>query len=276
MQGSPPCPGAQRRDPTPVQAPGDVCDAGTSTDLSGTLQSLISCFPNGLGEEVCPCALYNTCEASNHSTEAREVRHHSPRCRGISWVLPYPGLWLSPPCHNPPGSGTTRSPASPLLRGGATRSSLPHLSLATPTVLQPFHRRGTSQHGASVWDTGTYAAALLHPSSCALHQRYPQETGGETGLCSTAAVSPSQETASINRRHIHPLLTWGWPFPGWARAQATLLVSRQSQEGGQREAGMRCGRERAGETDRSFRTEVRPEVLWISPGCSGSGQRHGG
>lgn len=39
---------------------------------------------------------------------------------------------------------------------------------------------------------------------------------------------------------------------------------------------MRCGKERAEETDRSFRTEVRPEVLWISPGRSGSGQRHGG
>lgn len=119
--------GAQRRAPAPVQALGDGCDAGTSpTDLSGTLQSLISCFPNGLGEKVCPCALYNTCGASNHSKEAGEVWHRSPRCRSISWVLPYPWLWLSPPCHDPAGSATTRSPASPLLRGGATRSSLPH------------------------------------------------------------------------------------------------------------------------------------------------------
>lgn len=183
--------GAQRRAPAPVQALGDGCDAGTSpTDLSGTLQSLISCFPNGLGEKVCPCALYNTCGASNHSKEAGEVWHRSPRCRSISWVLPYPWLWLSPPCHDPAGSATTRSPASPLLRGGATRSSLPHLSLATPTVLQPFHRRSTSQHGASVWDTGTYAAALLHPSSCAPHQRYPQETGAGGQGCAARQLCP--------------------------------------------------------------------------------------
>lgn len=114
----------------------------------------------------------------------------------------------------------------------------------------------------------------------------PGDRGGGTGLCSTAAVSPSQETASINRRHIHPLLTWGWPFPGWARAQATLLVSRQSPVGGWRGAGrdeMRQGAGRGdgqviphggpagGALDQPRALWLWPETRWVISRCAVSG-----
>lgn len=58
------------------------------------------------------------------------------------------------------------------------------------------------QHRGSAQDAGTCTAAPLPPLSCALHPRSPGDGG--PGLCSTAAVPRSQETASINHWHIHP------------------------------------------------------------------------
>lgn len=134
----------------------------------------------------------------SHSKDAGEVW---PWHRGLSWVFStartLAGGVFSLPSHHPLGLGTTCSLTSVSLHYGATHSSSSHPSWEAPTVFQPFQ-----QHRGSAQDDGTCTAAPLPPLSCALHPRSPGDGG--PGLCSTAAVPRSQETASINHWHIHP------------------------------------------------------------------------
>lgn len=95
---------------------------------------------------------------------------------------------------HPPSS----SPSTTSLRAKALPSMEPACGAPVPT-----------------WLLFSIPPAALHGPTLCRASAIPPGDGG-LGLCGTAAVPLSRETASINRRHVHPLLTRGWPFPGWA------------------------------------------------------------
>ena len=142
-----------------------------------------------------------------------------------------------------------------------------------PPASAPRHIPAQSQHRGCQYLHGRSSPSLQLRSASAI----PPGDGGP-GLRSTAAVPPSWETASINRRHIHPSPDLGMAIPRLGLSPGNAAC-QPAEPGGRAEGGRgrtRCGKERAEEPGRSFCTEVWPGVLWISPGCSGSSQRHGG
>lgn len=149
------------------------------------------------------------------SPDSKDAGEVWPWHRGISWVfsiattLVHPQGVLCPPSHHPLGSGTKYSLLLP--RCTMEQHVYPHhihpgqhppsSSLSTTvSAPSPGHRYLHSCSSPSPW----LCSASVIPGR------------GGPGLCSTAAVPRSQETASINHRHIHPSPDPGMAIPGWA------------------------------------------------------------
>lgn len=198
-----------------------------------------------------PCT---RCGASTHSTQAGEVWHDSPSCRGLSCIFSYHDL----------GSVGRSSQASWPQPPGLRDNVLPGIS-------------STAQHSnmsilAAYSSSNTHGPPALPPSASGrsqcrghrfLHSHsspsfqlrsalvIPPGDGGDRAV-QHSSCAPSQETASINCRHIHPSADLGMAIP-W------LGLSPCSQswvKGRGRQWGTRCGRKAGGEPGRSFCTEV--------------------
>lgn len=126
-------------------------------------------------------------------------------------------------CHNPGSCRRSAQPSQPPSPGSGTKCSplLPRCAMEQ-RVYPPHIHPGQHPLSSSLSTTASapspghrYLHSCSSPSPWLCSASAILGRGGP-GLCSTAAVPRSQETASINHRHIHPSPDPGMAIPGWA------------------------------------------------------------